>query len=77
MFESINGELFFVELEEGDSCTRENICCLGHDLAESSEVKNHYTIPKGTCKKCGFGLRYFKCSKKESERYHAELRSLC
>lgn len=76
-YEIINGELFYVEFDEGEKI-QEKLCnFLGHDLAEHDEIHEIYTIQKGTCRRCRYGHYYFKTSKKESERYNAELKSLC
>ena len=75
--ELINGELFWVEFNEGEKCTQDVYCnFLGHDLAKHDEEHETYTIQKGTCRRCGYGPYYFKASKKESERYNAAIKSM-
>jgi len=76
--EIINGELFYVESDKGEKIIQEKLCdILGHDLAEQDETKGTITTKKGVCRRCGYGLHYWKATKKESQRYNAELRSLC
>ena len=76
--EIINGKLFYVEFDKGEKIIQEKICdFLGHDVVKQTETNGTITIPKGVCRRCGYGLHCWKVSKKESEKYLSELKDLC
>jgi len=77
-YQLINGKLFYMELDKGEKRIQEKICdLLGHDEVEETETHDTFTIETGVCRRCGHGLRFWELSKKESERYQAELKELC